>query len=100
MKKQPYTITAHIPTPTPSPTQFLTETTLQTAAHAAGIGEHLQITQYHIPALKIEFTAPPDPFTPQYPRKDAQDAILKLLNAEIRTRYPGAKPKFKLYQST
>lgn len=96
--KQQYSITAHIPTPTNTPTQFLTETNLQTAAHAAGIGEQLKITQYHIPAIQIQFTAPPDPFTPEYPRKDAQDAILRLLTAEIRARYPGAKPTFKLYK--
>lgn len=98
--KQPYTITAHIPTLQPAPAKFLTPTTLQTAAHAAGIGEHLQITQYHIPAIKIQFTAPPDPITPEYPRKDAQDAILRLLTAEIRARYPGAQPQFKLYRTT
>ena len=97
--KHPYTITAHIPTLQPAPTQFLTETNLQNAAHAAGIGEHLQITQYHIPAIQIQFTAPPDPIAPEYPEKTAQDAILRLLNAEIRTRYPGAKPKFKLYRT-
>lgn len=99
MKKQPYTITAHIPTPIPNPTQFNTPTDLQTAAHAAGIGPILEISQYTIPAIKIQFTAPPDPLTPDYPAQNAQNAILRLLRAEIQTRWPHAQPKFKLYRT-
>ncbi len=95
--KQPYTITAYIPVKGGNPAEFLTELHLQTAAHAAGIGDGLQLQLYTIPALQIQFTAPPDPFSAEYPKKTAQDAILKLLTAEIRKRWPSHGPlKFKL----
>lgn len=98
--KQPYTLTAYVPLKTGSPTQFLSETTLQTAAHAARIGENLTLELYTIPALKIQFTAPPDPFAPEYPEKPAQDAILRLLNAEIKKRWPTHGPlQFKLFKA-
>lgn len=95
--KKPYTITAYIPVKGGNPAEFLTELNLQTAAHAAGIGEHLQIQLYTIPALQIQFTAPPDQFAPEYPAQTAQNAILKLLTAEIRKRWPShGQLKFKL----
>lgn len=96
--KRPYTITAYLPITPPQPAQFHTDLKHQTQAHAAGIGQTLQIQQYQIPALQIQFTAPPDPNYPEYPRQNAQDAILRLLTAEIRHRWPHhGQPKFKLY---
>lgn len=98
MKKNPYIISAYVQNSKPAPAEFLTDTHLQTAAHAAGVGEHLQIQVHAIPAIRIEFTAPSDPLTPEYPEQKAQDAMVRLLNAEIRQRWPGSQPKFKLYQ--
>lgn len=97
--KHPYTITAYIPSTQPKPTQFHTPTTLQNDAHAAGVSDNLTIRLDIIPILTITFTAPPDPIAPEYPEKNAQNAILKLLTAEIRQRWPGEKPKFKLYKT-
>lgn len=97
--KQPYTITAYIPDTQPHTAQFKTDLTLQTHAHAAGIGEHLHLQIHQIPAIQIKFTAPPDPIAPEYPRQDAQNAILRLITAEIRQRWPHARPKFKLYRT-
>lgn len=80
MKKQPYTLTAYIPRKTGNPINFNTETRLQTAAHAAGIA---------------------DPFCPDVPEQKAQDAAVRLLTAEIKTRYPAhGQIKYKLYQAT
>lgn len=99
--KQPYTIAAYIPNTESKPTDFLTDLQLQTAAHACGVGENLQIHIRTIPVLEIQFTAPHDPIAPEYPALSAQNAMLKLLTAEIRKRWPKHnQPKFRLYQAT
>lgn len=101
MKKQPYTLSAYIPRKTGNPIPFNTETTLQTQAHAAGVADDLQLILYTIPVLEIRFSAPPDPFCPDVPKQQAQDAALRLLQAEIRYRYPAhGKIKYKLYHAT
>lgn len=101
MKKQPYTLTAYIPRKTGNPINFNTETRLQTAAHAAGIADDLQLTLYTVPVMEIKFSAPPDPFCPDVPEQKAQDAAVRLLTAEIKTRYPAhGQIKYKLYQAT
>lgn len=102
MKKQPYTLTAYIPLKTGHPIPFNTDIKHQNAAHAAGIADNLQLTLYTIPVIQITFTAPPDPLIPQVPKKESQDAALRLLKAEINTRWPtpSGPIKYKLYKAT
>lgn len=95
----PYTITALL-TPKNNQETIQSRTPIERHrnTHRAGIPE-FTLTQQKLIAVSIHFIAKPDPIDPQIPNPEAQEAALRQLRAEIIEHYPGAKPKFKLYQN-
>lgn len=94
--KHRYTITALVPIGPPHPIESATDLHTHRRTHAAGIPE-FNLLETALQFITLTFLAPPDPFTPNYPEKNAQDAAIAHITAEIRARYPAhGKLKFKL----